>query len=148
MQNSLARALSHPATVILKNEVLINKGVPEAVQVDVPEKNLNFFRNLGLSFPEKEMRNMDKINKYEQNNHNARNANRRERRVKANLRARNGRYPRTIKVPPVQILTISNVPSDVLDAIDELAAGQDRSRSSFVRRELQRIVAGYRAQAA
>jgi hypothetical protein len=35
-----------------------------------------------------------------------------------------------------------------LDAIDELAAGQDRSRSSFVRRELQRIVAGYRAKAA
>jgi predicted transcriptional regulator len=48
----------------------------------------------------------------------------------------------------VQILTISNVPSDILKAIDELATGQDRSRSSFVRRELQRIVAGYRANAA
>jgi predicted transcriptional regulator len=46
------------------------------------------------------------------------------------------------------MLTVSNVPSDVLDAIDELAAGQDRSRSSFVRRALQRIVAGYAAEAA
>jgi hypothetical protein len=98
------------------------------------------------------MRNMDKINKYEQNNHNARSANRRERRTKSDLRARNGRHVRTVnpraKTPAVQILTISNVPSDVLNAIDELAAGQDRSRSSFVRRELQRIVAGYRAKAA
>ena len=103
-------------------------------------------------FPEKEMRNMDKINKNDQNNHNARGANRRERRIKTNLRQRNGRYTRTVnpraKTPAVQILTISNVPSDVLDAIDELAAGQDRSRSSFVRRELQRVVAGYRAKAA
>jgi hypothetical protein len=98
------------------------------------------------------MRNMDKINKYEQNNHNGRGPDRRERRIKPDLTARNGRYARTVKLrsktPPVQILTISNVPSDVLDAIDELAAGQDRSRSSFVRRELQRIVAGYRAKAA
>ena len=103
-------------------------------------------------FPEKEMRNMDKINKYDQNNHNARGANRRERRTKPDLRARSARYARTVnqraKTPAVQILTISNVPSDVLDAIDELAARQDRSRSSFVRRELQRIVAGYRAKAA
>ena len=98
------------------------------------------------------MRNMDKINKNDQNNHNARGANRRERRIKTNLRQRNGRYARAVnpraKTPAVQILTISNVPSDVLDAIDELAAGQDRSRSSFVRRELQRVVAGYRAKAA
>jgi Ribbon-helix-helix protein, copG family len=98
------------------------------------------------------MRNMDKMNKYEQNDHKARGANGRERQTKPNLRARNGRYARTVnpraKTPAVQILTISNVPSDVLDAIDELAAGQDRSRSSFVRRELQRIVAGYRAKAA
>lgn len=98
------------------------------------------------------MRNMDKINKYEQNNHNARGADRRERRIKPDLRARNGRYAGTVKprakAPAVQILTISNVPSDVLDAIDELAAGQDRSRSSFVRRELQRVVARYRAKAA
>jgi hypothetical protein len=100
------------------------------------------------------MKNMDKINKYEQNNHNARGAgaNRRERRTKPELRAKNGRHARTVnprsKTPAVQILTISNVPSDVLNAIDELAAGQDRSRSSFVRRELQRIVAGYRAKAA
>jgi metal-responsive CopG/Arc/MetJ family transcriptional regulator len=48
----------------------------------------------------------------------------------------------------VQILTISNVPSGILDAIDELAADQDRSRSSFIRRALQRIAAGYRAKAA
>ena len=98
------------------------------------------------------MRNMDKINKYEQNGHNVRGANRRERRIKANLTARNGRFVRTIKargkVPAVQMLTISNVPSDVLDAIDELAARQDRSRSSFVRRELQRIVVGQWAKAA
>ena len=98
------------------------------------------------------MRNMDKMNKYEQNNHQPRGANRRERRTKPNLRARGGRFVRTVnpraKTPAVQLLTISNVPSDVLDAIDELAAGQDRSRSSFVRRELQRIVAGYRAKAA
>jgi hypothetical protein len=110
------------------------------------------FRNLRPPFPEKEMRNMGKINKYEQNGHNARVSNRRERRSKANLRARNGRYTRTgklrPKLPTAQILTISNVPSDVLDAIDELAAGQDRSRSSFVRRELQRVIAGYRAKAA
>jgi metal-responsive CopG/Arc/MetJ family transcriptional regulator len=33
-----------------------------------------------------------------------------------------------------------------LEAIDELAARQDRSRSSFVRRELQRIVAEYQAK--
>ncbi len=48
--------------------------------------------------------------------------------------------------PTVQTLTISNVPSDLLEAIDELAARQDRSRSSFVRRELQRIVAEYQAK--
>jgi metal-responsive CopG/Arc/MetJ family transcriptional regulator len=52
------------------------------------------------------------------------------------------------KTPAVQILTISNVPSDILVAIDELAARQDRSRSSFIRRELKRIVAEYRANAA
>jgi len=97
------------------------------------------------------MRSMDKMNKYEQNNHKARGADGRERRTKPDLKARSGRYARTspqAKTSAVQILTISNVPSDVLDAIDELAAGQDRSRSSFVRRELQRIVAGYRAKAA
>jgi Ribbon-helix-helix protein, copG family len=136
----------------LETKFFINKGLSETVQVYVPEIFLNFFRNLTSPFPDKEMRNMDKINKYEQNNHNARGANGRERRTKPDLRARSGRYARTIspraKTPAVQILTISNVPSDVLDAIDELAAGQDRSRSSFVRRELQRIVAGYRAKAA
>jgi len=47
-----------------------------------------------------------------------------------------------------QMLTISNVPSDILEAIDDLAARQDRSRSSFVRRELQRIVAEYQAKEA
>jgi metal-responsive CopG/Arc/MetJ family transcriptional regulator len=35
-----------------------------------------------------------------------------------------------------------------LDAVDELAARQDRSRSSFIRRELQRIVAEYHAEKA
>ena len=98
------------------------------------------------------MGDMDKMNKYDQNNHKARGANGRERRTKLNLRARGGRFARMVnpraKASTVQILTISNVPSDVLEAIDELAAGQDRSRSSFVRRELQRIVAGYRAKAA
>ncbi len=95
---------------------------------------------------------MDKMNKYEQNNHNARGANRRERRTELNSRGRAGQRARTVtslaKTPAVQILTISNVPSDILEAIDELAARQDRSRSSFVRRELQRIVAEYRARIA
>jgi Ribbon-helix-helix protein, copG family len=79
-------------------------------------------------------------------------ANRRQRRSRPGLKTGSARYARTVnpraKTPAVQILTISNVPSDVLDAIDELAAGQDRSRSSFVRRALQRIVAGYAAEAA
>jgi hypothetical protein len=94
---------------------------------------------------------MDKINKYEQNNHHARGPNRRERRTKPDLRARSGRYARTVnprpKTPVVQLLTISNVPSYILDALDELAAAQDRSRSSFVRCALQRIVAGHGAEA-
>jgi uncharacterized protein YaaN involved in tellurite resistance len=78
---------------------------------------------------------MDKINKYKQKNHNGRGANR-----------RTGTRP--AKRPAVQILTISNVPSDILEAIDELAARQDRSRSSLVRRELERIVAEYKAKEA
>ncbi len=86
------------------------------------------------------------------NNRNAHGANRRKRRAKPNLRARNRRYAQTVKsrakTAAVQMLTISNVPSYVLDMIDEIAAGQDRSRSSFIRGALQRIVAGYRAQAA
>jgi hypothetical protein len=96
------------------------------------------------------MRRIDKINKYDQNNPDARGANRRERRTKPNLRARGGRHARTVnprpKIQAVQLLTISNVHSDILEAIDKLAAGQDRSRSSFVRRELQRVVANYRAK--
>src|SRR2546426_11356991 len=95
---------------------------------------------------------MNKINKYTQNNHNARGANRRGRRTQINFRARAGQRARTVtplaKTPAVQILTISNVPSDILGAIDELAARQDRSRSSFVRRELQRTVAEYEAKEA
>jgi predicted transcriptional regulator len=98
------------------------------------------------------MRNMDKTNKYKQNNHNARGANRSKRRSKPNLKARLSRFARRVKSPAkmaaVQLLTISNVPNDVLDAIDELAAGQDRSRSSFVRGVLQRVVTEYRAKAA
>jgi hypothetical protein len=81
-----------------------------------------------------------------------RGGSRRKRQTKDNLRARSGRNARTVnpraKTPAVQLLTISNVPSDILDTLNELAAGQGRSRSSFVRRELQRIVAGYRAKAA
>ncbi|PYJ49237.1 MAG: hypothetical protein DME87_10220, partial [Verrucomicrobia bacterium] len=57
----------------------------------------------------------------------------------------NGEASGWLEDPTVQTLTISNVPSDILEAIDELAARQDRSRSSFVRRELQRIVAEYQA---
>jgi len=95
---------------------------------------------------------MDQINKYKQNNHSARGANRRERRTKLNFRARAGERARTVTPlanrPAVQILTISNVPGVILEAIDELAARQDRSRSSFVRRELQRIVAEYQAKEA
>jgi len=93
---------------------------------------------------------MDQINKYEQNNNNTPGAKRRKRQTKANFRARGGRYGRMVnpraKTPAVQILTISNFPSDILEAIDELAARQDRSRSSFVRRELERIVVEYRAK--
>ena len=94
---------------------------------------------------------MDQINKYKQNNHSARGAKRRRRRAKINFKA-GDQWARTIaplaKTPAVQILTISNVPGDILEAIDELAARQDRSRSSFVRRELQRIVAEYQAKEA
>jgi hypothetical protein len=93
---------------------------------------------------------MDKISINKQNNHNPRGANRRERRTRINFRARAGQRARTVtplaKTPAVQILTISNVPSDILEAIDDLAARQDRSRSSFVRRELQRSVAEYQAK--
>jgi hypothetical protein len=95
---------------------------------------------------------MDKINIYKQNSHNALSNSRRGRRTKINFRARAGQGVRTVtplaKRPTVQILTISNVPSDILEAIDELAAKQDRSRSSFVRRALQRTVAGYSAKEA
>jgi Ribbon-helix-helix protein, copG family len=94
---------------------------------------------------------MDKINKYEQNNHHARGAKRRRRRAKISFKA-GDQWARTVaplaKTPALQILTISNVPSNTLEAIDELAARQDRSRSSFVRRELQRIVAEYQAKEA
>jgi uncharacterized protein YaaN involved in tellurite resistance len=83
---------------------------------------------------------------------NARGTNRRRQRTKVNFRASSGQSVRTVtllaKTPTVQILTISNVPNDILEAIDELAARQDRSRSSFVRRELQRIVAEYQAKEA
>jgi hypothetical protein len=142
----------HPATIILKNDVLINEGLSEIVQVYVFLIFLNFFRNFRSLFPEKGMRNMEKVNKYEQNDHNARTANRRERQTKPNLKTRRSRFARTVKArakaPAVEMLTISNVPTDILDAIDELAARQDRSRSSFVRRELQRIVAGHWPKAA
>ena len=35
------------------------------------------------------------------------------------------KYKPSAKTPAVQLLTISNVPSDLLEAIDELAARQD-----------------------
>ena|SRR5215475_1095673 len=95
---------------------------------------------------------MDKTNKYKQNNPNARRASRARRMSKINFKTRAGRAARRVnplaRTPAVQLLTISNVPSDILEAIDELAARQDRSRSSFVRRELQRIVAEYQAKEA
>ena len=95
---------------------------------------------------------MDKINKYKQKNNNGRGANRRRRRAKINFGARAGQRARAVspvvKRPTVQILTISNVPSDMLEAIDELAARQDRSRSSVVRRALERIVAESKAKEA
>jgi hypothetical protein len=110
----------------------------------------SIFRNFAPPFPENKV--MDKININKQNNHNARGANRRERRTELNFKARAGQRARTVtplaKTPAVQMLTISNVPSDLLEAIDELAAKQDRSRSSFLRRELQRIVAEYQAKEA
>jgi hypothetical protein len=66
------------------------------------------------------------------------------------FKARTGREARTLtpraKIPLVEVLTINNVPSETLEAIDELAARQDRTRSSFLRRELQRIVAEYRGK--
>jgi hypothetical protein len=66
------------------------------------------------------------------------------------FKTRTGRDARTLtpraKTPRVEVLTISNVPSEILEAIDELAARQDRTRSSFMRRELQRIVAEYRGK--
>ena len=95
---------------------------------------------------------MDKININKENDHNAPSANRRRQRTKIKFRARAGQRARTVtplaRTPAVQILTISNVPSDILEAIDEFAARQDRSRSSFVRRELQRIVVEYQAKEA
>jgi hypothetical protein len=93
---------------------------------------------------------MDDINQHTQNNHNAVGANRPERRTKLNFRGRARQRARTVTRPArtqaVQILTISNVRSDILEAIDELAAREDRSRSSFVRRELKRVVAEYKAK--
>ena len=63
------------------------------------------------------------------------------------FKTRTGRGARTVipraKAPVVPMLTISNVPSEILEAIDELAARQDRTRSSFIRRELQRIADGF-----
>ena len=78
---------------------------------------------------------MDPINKYNQTNHNGGGASRRT-------------VTPPAMTPAVQVMTISNVPSDILEAIDELAARQDRSRSSFVRYELKRIVAECEAREA
>jgi hypothetical protein len=88
----------------------------------------------------------------EPNKKKAPRANSRKRRTKLNFRARAGHRARTVtppaKTPAVQVLTICNVPSDILETIDELAARQDRSRSSLVRRELERIVAENKAKQA
>jgi hypothetical protein len=93
---------------------------------------------------------MNKQNKYKQNYHNGRAENRRRQRARTDFRAGTSQWDRTVtplaKTSTVQILTISNVSSNLLDAIDELAARQDRSRSSFVRRELERVVVEYRAK--
>jgi hypothetical protein len=93
---------------------------------------------------------MNKENKDKQNYHNGRGDNRRRRRARINFRAGTGQWDRAVtplaKTSTVQILTISNVSSNLLEAIDELAARQDRSRSSFVRRELERVVVEYRAK--
>ena len=90
------------------------------------------------------------INTHKQNNHGALGNNRRGRRAKINSRTTAGESVGTVtepaKRPNVQILTISNIRSDLLEAIDELAAKEDRSRSSFIRRALQRVVADYKAK--
>jgi ribbon-helix-helix CopG family protein len=130
---------------------LIKKAVtPLAATNAEAAQKLHFFQNFAPPFPENKV--MDKININKQNNHNAVGANRRGQRAKINFRAGAGQRVRTVtplaKTPAVQILTISNVPSDILEAIDELAARQDRSRSSFVRRELERTVAEYQAKEA
>ena len=75
---------------------------------------------------------MNQINKYKQDNNNAGSPDH--------------RIVTLVKTPTVQMLTICNVRRDILDAINELAAKQDRSRSSFVRRELERIVVEYQAR--
>ena len=76
--------------------------------------------------------------------------NRQGRRAKVNFKTKGGKRARTAtpvaKRPTVEILTISNVPSDILEAIDEIAARQDHIRSSFVRCELKRIVAESQAK--
>jgi hypothetical protein len=115
---------------------------------DAPQIQTKFLLGPHLWPSSKHNQNKQKqININKQNNHNVPGANRRGQRTKINFMARAGqRTPRPAKTPAVQILTISNVPSDILEAIDELAARQDRSRSSFVRRELQRIVAEYQAK--
>jgi hypothetical protein len=140
--DSVRRRLSvQTAAMNLKNEVLSTKALSATVQVYVSPKPFRlFFETFTPAVPGEEMRNMEKI----------RDANRRKRRTKPNLRARSGQSARRVnrqaKTPAVQILTIGNVPTDILEAIDELAAGQGRSRSNFVRRELQPTAAGYPAK--
>jgi hypothetical protein len=88
------------------------------------------------------------MNKHKTNYHDA---SRWERGTQVDFKARDARHARNgarrANTPAVQLLTISNVSRDVLNAIDELAASQDRSRSSFIRRELRRAVAEYQARA-
>jgi hypothetical protein len=87
-----------------------------------------------------------------QKRNNTRGDNRHRRRIELNFRVRPSWAARAnsqrTKMPLAPILSISNVPNEVLNAIDELAASQDRSRSSFIRRELKRVVTEYRTKTA
>ena len=78
-------------------------------------------------------------------NHNARNVNHPKPRSKPDSTATGRIMPKELK-GAVRV-TISKVPSDLVAMLDKLAAKQDRTRSSFVRRQFQRIAAGERTKA-
>jgi hypothetical protein len=118
---------------------------------DHEELNQSFdcFRYFALSVPDTEMKSI--TNKSKKNEHDGRIADRRKRRARPNLRIRAGQRVRAVpsreKRPAFRLLTIANVPRNVLEGIDELAGKQGRGRSSFVRHALHRIVADYRVDA-